>query len=70
MTSVNKILSLDKDELTQADRELFIKDLRCVIGEYFESDGDINLEIARSEGGFIVCVLFNARRVKNIKKPQ
>lgn len=70
MTSVNKILSLDREELSQGDRELFLNDLKSVIGEYFEYDSNINLEIAKGENGFIICILFNARRVKTTKKPQ
>ena len=70
MTNVTRLLSLDRDEMSELERELFLKDLKRIIDEYFESDGKASLEITRSDEGFIICLLFTARRIKSIKKPQ
>ena len=70
MTEVARLLSLDRDEMSELERELFLKDLKKIIDEYFESEGKASLEITRSDEGFIICLLFTARRIKNVKKPQ
>ena len=69
-TNVNRILSLDREDMTDVERELFLKDLKKVTDEYFESDGEPSLEVTRADGGFLICVLMSARRIKSIKKPQ
>ena len=68
--NLNRILSLDRDDMTDTDRELFLKDMNRIPEEYFECDGEPSLEVTRADGGFIVCVLLTARRIKSIKKPQ
>ena len=68
--SVTKIISLDRDDMSDIERELFLRDLKKVVEEYFESDGLASLEVTRSEEGFIVCVLFTARRIKSVRSPQ
>lgn len=70
MSEIAKLISLDRDDMSDLERELFLKDLKKVTDEYFESDGKVSLEITRSEEGFIVCLLLTARRIKNFKKPQ
>lgn len=62
-----KIISLDRENITDAERELFLKDLRRVISEYFETDGRETLEITRADDGFLVCIIFSARRIKTVK---
>ena len=69
-SSVNKLLSLDREEMTELERELFLKDLKRVTDEYFESDKKPALEITRADDGFLICLLMSARRIKNVKKPQ
>lgn len=64
-----KLLSLDREDMTDLERELFLKDFSRVLDEYFESDGETSLEITRAEDGFIVCLIFSARRIKTIRKP-
>lgn len=64
------IIALDRDDMSDIERELFIKDLKRVVDEYFESDSEASLEITRSEEGFIVCLLFTARRIKTLRAPQ
>ena len=70
MNSANKIISLDRDEMSDFERTLFLKDVKPVADEDFESEGDANLEITRTENGFLVCILFSARRIKSVKRPQ
>lgn len=70
MKNVNAALSLDREDMPDFARQLFLKDVRRVLDEYFECDNDTNLEITRSEEGFLVCVLFSARRVKSVKNPR
>ncbi len=64
----NEIL-LDRDDMSDFERGLFLKDLQRVNDEYFECDGDSSLEITRTEQGFLVCVIFPARRIKSLKHP-
>lgn len=69
MTGANKIIALDREEMNDFERALFLKDLKKITEEYFESNGDATLEITRTEAGFLVCVLFTARRIKTVKTP-
>lgn len=69
MIAVTKLLSLDREDITDLERELFLKDFKRVADEYFEIDGGCDLEVTRSEQGFLVCLIFNARRIKNIRRP-
>ena len=67
---MNRILSLDRDDMSDFERELFLSDIKKVTDEYFESDGNASLEISRVDEGFLICMLMSARRIKNVKKPQ
>ena len=69
MNAANKLISLDREEMTDFERTLFLKDLKKITDEYFECNGDATLEVTRTEGGFLVCVLFTARRIKTLKTP-
>lgn len=69
MKALNRVLSLDREDMTDVERELFLKDLKKVSDEYFECDGETSLEITRSDDGFIICVLMTARRIKTVRKP-
>ena len=69
MNNVTATLSLDREDMPEFARQLFLKDVKQVLEEYFECNGDASLELTRSEGGFLVCVLFSARRVKTVKNP-
>ena len=66
--SVQRVLSLDREDMADWERELFLKDLSKVTDEYFESEGTPSLEISRTDGGFVVCLVLSARRIKNIKR--
>lgn len=69
MNSANRIIALDRDDMSDFGRALFLKDLKKVTDEYFETSGDATIEVTRAEDGFLVCVLFTARRVKSVKNP-
>ena len=69
MNAVTKLIALDREDMTDLERELFLKDLKKVIEEYFEVDGTTDLEVTRAEEGFLVCVIFNARRIKSVRRP-
>ena len=68
--TATRIISLDREEMSELEKELFLKDLKRVTDEYFETDGKASIEVTRSDGGFLVCVLLTARRIKSVKKPQ
>lgn len=70
MNSVNRIISLDREDMTDTERQLYLKDLARLNGEYFENNGEATLEVTRAEEGFLVCVIFTARRIKSVKRPQ
>lgn len=63
-------LILDREEMTEGEKQLFIADLKRICDEYFESDGKFSIDVTRTEKGFSVCVIFDARRIKRFKKPQ
>ena len=69
-TQLNRMLSLDRDDMTDFERELFLTDIKKVTDEYFESEGNSSLEITRTDEGFLVCMFMTARRIKKLKKPQ
>ena len=69
MNNLSTTLSLDREDMSDFARQLFLKDIKRVLEEYFECDETATLEITRSENGFLVCVLFSARRVKSVKNP-
>lgn len=69
MTGINNVLALDREDMSDFERGLFLKDLKKVLEEYFEPDGNVGLEITRADGGFLVCVIFNSRRIKTLKRP-
>lgn len=64
-----KLMSLDRNGITDLEREMFLKDLGRVTGEYFETEGETALEVTRTEKGFVVCVIFSARRIKTVMRP-
>jgi len=70
MNKIERILSLDREDMSDFERDLFLSDLKKVCDEYFESDKRPALEIAGADDGFLICLLMSARRIKNVKKPQ
>ena len=45
MNRANRILALDREDMSDFERALFLKDLKRVAEEYFECNGDATLEI-------------------------
>lgn len=68
--NVNRLLSLDREEMTDLERELFLKDLKRITDEYFECEGSPSIEVTRGDGGFVICLIVTARRIKSVKRPQ
>ena len=56
--------------MTETERGLFKRDIMKVGGEYFETDGEADVDITKTPNGLSVCVLFKARRIKKIWSPQ
>ena len=55
--------------MTDSEKELFIEDLKSVCSEYFEGDGKYSVDVVSLEKGLSVCVVFDAVRVRNFRKP-
>ncbi len=68
--NMTRIISIDREDMSETERELFLKDLKKVTDEYFECEGDTSLEVTRGEEGFLICVLMSVRRIKSVKTPQ
>ena len=59
------ILHADKEEMNEVTREACIAEFSRVAGEYFETEGDVAMEIKRGRSSSEVSVTFRANRVKN-----
>lgn len=70
MKKVNRILSLDREDMSELDRQLYLADMGRVNREYFECESEPTLEVTRADEGFLVCVIFTARRIKSVRRPQ
>lgn len=58
----------DREEMTDGEKQLFLRDFKKVCDEYFESDGKPDLNVTHTTDGFSVCIIFFARRIKRFKK--
>lgn len=61
---------LEREIMTETESGLLKRDIMRVAEEYFETDGEAEADITRTENGFSVCILFRARRIKKIWSPQ
>lgn len=68
--NVNELLALERQGMTEKDKELFLHDIQAVISEYMEIDKNATIDVARTEIGFSICILFTARRIKNVRIAQ
>lgn len=59
------ILHSDKEEMNEVTREACIAEFSRVAGEYFETEGDVAMEIRRGRSSSEVSITFRANRVKN-----
>ncbi|MBO5328235.1 MAG: hypothetical protein J6B04_03595, partial [Clostridia bacterium] len=62
--NVNKIIRLERENLSPTEKALFCEDFKRVIDEHFERDGELGVDVTETEDGFSVCVIFGARRIK------
>lgn len=62
---VNRLIVLDREDISYTEKKLFAEDLKKVANEHFECDGDMGVDVTKTENGFSVCVIFGARRIKN-----
>ena len=62
--------ALEKQEMSDEEKEVFLCDLKEVCVEYFEVGEKFSVDVTGTEKGFSVCVLFDAHRIKNFKKPR
>ncbi len=69
MNGAKKMLSFDREDMTELERKLFLKDFAAVAEEYFETDGEPELKTERSENGFKMTITFSVRRIKAVKRP-
>ena len=69
MSKFQKFLSLDREEMTEAEKELYLSDLTRLTEEYFEIDRAPEVSVVRADGGFDVTVKISARRIKYVKRP-
>ena len=60
----------DREQMTDDEKELFLCDLKGVCAVYFDGDAKFSLDITRTEKGYSVCVVFDAVRIKQFKKPR
>ena len=61
---------LERQEMSDEEKEVFICDLKSVCREYFETGEKFSVDVTETEKGYSVCVLFDALRIKNFKKPR
>ncbi len=63
------LITLDRDNISQGQRDLLLRDLSEVIDEHLERTSRIVLDITKTEKGFSVCILLEASRIRESKKP-
>ncbi len=61
---------IDREQMTDEEKELFLSDLKGVCAEYFETDDKYSMDVTRTKQGFSVCIIFDAARIKKFKKPR
>lgn len=67
---MKELILPEREEMTDEEKELFLADVKQVCGEYFEADGRYSFDMAKTENGFSVCLIFDAHRVRKFKKPR
>lgn len=59
--------AIERQIMTEAERDLLKRDMMRVAEEYFETDGEPDVDITSTQNGYSVCLVFGARRIKYIK---
>lgn len=70
MKKKTNAIVFDREIMTETERSLLRRDVMRVAEEYFETEGDGELDITRTDDGFSVCLIFRARRIKKAHSPQ
>lgn len=61
---------VDREQMTDEEKELFLSDIKGVCSEYFEGCDKYSIDLTRTEKGFSACLVFDAVRIKKFKKPR
>ena len=59
------ILHADKEEMNEVTREACVAEFSRVAAEYFETEGDVTMNVHRGRSSSEVTVTVRANRVKN-----
>ena len=59
--------AIERQLMTETERDLLTRDMMRVAEEYFETDGEPDVDITCTQNGYSVCLVFGARRIKYIK---
>lgn len=62
---LNSIIHADKEEINEVTREAAVGEFSRVAKEYFETDGEVEMNVKRTKNVSEICVKFRAIRVKN-----
>jgi hypothetical protein len=65
----NDLILYDREEMTEDEKQLYLADIKQVCCDYFDGDERYSLDVTKTDTGFSVCIIFDARRVKRFKKP-
>lgn len=68
MTSDGATIFL-RDEMTDAEKQLFLTDVKKVCSEYFDNGKRYSVDVTGEDGAYSVCVIFSAERIKRVRKP-
>lgn len=68
MNDAAKFISLEKREFSSVAKIMFIKDFKKFADEYFECEGMPAVDVTNADGGYSVCIIFRARRIKKVKQ--
>ena len=67
---MKQLILPEKEEMTDEEKSLFLADIKTVCEEYFEADAKYSFDMAKTEHGFSVFIIFDAHRVRKLKKPR
>ena len=60
--------TFERQIMSETERKLLKRDLMRVAEEYFETEGGV-IDVTATENGYSVCLVFSARRIKNMHTP-
>ncbi len=62
---LTQMLNADKEEMSEETKKTALTDLKRVLSEYFELEGELCFQMASAGGKTEVLLRFRAMRVKN-----